>query len=296
VRKLGEGSRLNTDDRTVLEYHAPETLLARNLIEKNQEAIAALRAGALPGSVQAADVPATLLEGARTALDLQDEANARRFVEALQKLPESVGGDIVEGRFDLLNGEAAKAKEKFLAALKLDAGSDEAMSELATAEDRGGEKQEARDVVDRMLQREPGNLEALTQEMEFAVDRGDYRVALLAQLARMKVMPEPGAAEYCRLGAIWMKVKNLTEAEKVLQTGVEKNPYSYACLLAMGEVYRETGRYASARETFGKLVRLYPDLGVDVYKALAEVDVELGKKVEAEEVVRKEERMFPGEK
>jgi spermidine synthase len=291
VRKLGEGSVLNTDDRTLLEYHAPRTLLARDLFTENQAAIARLRRGPLPGNLAASDVQRSLLAGVETALDLKDEANAQKFVELLQKQPESVAGDIAQGRLDLLRGSLKEARAELQAALKLDANSAEAMHWLGRVDERSGEKNEARDLVDRILAREPGNLEALTDEMEFAADRGDYRVALIAQLARMKTMPEVEAAEYCRLGAIWMKLGNLPEAEKALETGIRKDPYKYACNLALGEIYRETGRKALARETFEKLVRWYPDADLDVYIALAEVDETLGDREAAEEVRRKGERV-----
>ena len=294
VRKLGEGSVLNTDDRTLLEYHAPRTLLSRDLLTENQAAIAQLRRWPLPGNLAVSDVQQSALAGVETALDLKDEANAQRFVGLLQKQPESLAGDIAQGRLDLLRGSLKEARAELELALKLDANSAEAMHWLARVDQQSGEKGEARDLVDRILAREPGNLEALTDEMEFAADRGDYRVAVIAQMARMKTMPEVEAAEYCRLGAIWMKLGNLAEAEKMLETGIRKDPYKFACNLALGEIYRETGRKALARETFERLVRWYPDADVDVYMALAEVDEALGDREAAEEVRRKGERVVGG--
>jgi spermidine synthase len=293
VRKLGEGSVLNTDDRTLLEYHAPRTLLAKDLFTENQAAIARLRTGPLPASLAPGKTQPALLAGVQTALDLNDEANAQRFVDALLQQPESVATDIAQGRLDLLRGSWKEARAELEAALRLDPNSTEAMHWLARVEEKSGEKNEARDTVDRILARDPGNLDALTDEMEFAADRGDYHVAVFVQLARMKTMPEVEAAEYCRLGAIWMKLGNLPEAEQVLETGLRRDPYKYACNLALGEIYRETGRNALARETFEKLVRWYPDADVDVYMALAEVDEAMGDCKAAEEVRRKRERVSP---
>jgi tetratricopeptide (TPR) repeat protein len=233
-----------------------------------------------------------LLAGMETALDLEDVRNAERFVEALKKEPETVDGDIDQGRLDLLRGRLVQAQEKLEAALKLDVGSTEAMHWLARVEEKRGETSEARNLVDKILARDPGNLVALTDEMEFAANRSNYAVAALAQMARMKRMPEVEAAEYCRLGAIWLKLKNLPQAEQALGIGLGKDPYSYSCILAMGEVYRKTGRTAEARESFEKLLRWYPDGDPEVYEALAELEEQMGDRHAAWNTRKKKRRIF----
>lgn len=299
VRKLGEGSVRNTDDRTLLEYHAPRTLLEGGLLSRNEEVIGRLKTRVLPWGVgdqrttpSDPEAQRELLAGMKTALDLEDVPNAQRFVDALKNGPETVDGDVGEGRLELLRGNLVEAQEKLEAALKLDAGSMEAMHWLARVEEKRGEKSEARNLVDEILARDPGNLEALTDEMEFAADRNNYTVAALAQMTRMKIMPEVEAAEYCRLGALWMKLRNLTAAEQVLGMGLQKDSYSYSCNLAMGEVYRETGRTAEARESFEKLLRWYPDGDPQAYEALAELEEKMGDQDAALNTRRKRERIF----
>jgi len=294
VRRLGKGSRRNTDDQTLLEYHAPRTLLADGLLLQNHEVLGRINTGVLPWGTTTSDPEAQreLLAGMKTALDLEDVPNAQRFVDALKNGPETVEGDVGEGRLELLRGNLVQAQEKQEAALKLDAGSMEAMHWLARVEEKRGEKSEARDLVDKILARDPGNLEALTDEMEFAADRSNYTVAALAQMTRMKIMPEVESAEYCRLGAIWMKLRNLTEAEQVLGMGLQKDSYSYSCNLAMGEVYRETGRTAEANESFEKLLRWYPDGDPQAYEALAELEEKMGDQDAASNTRRKRERIF----
>jgi spermidine synthase len=293
VRELGEGSVLNTDDHTVLEYHAPQTLLARDLFAGNQAMISQLRTGALPGNLDKAEAGPSLEAGVQTALDLNDTANAQRFVSVLNSQPGSVAGDIAQGRLALAQGQFAEAESDLEGALKLDGGSTEAMHWLATAENRSGDATDARLLVDKILESQPGNLTALNDEIEFAADREDYRVALIAQLARMKVLGDPPASEYCRLAAIWIKLGNLTEAEPSLLRGVAKDPYSYACNLELGEVYRQTGRLSQAQQHLEKVLRFYPDSDVTVYKSLAGVYFSLGDKQAAQAILRKGRRVFP---
>ena len=293
VRKLAEGSTLNTDDRTLLEYHAPQTVLTRGLSDANQELITRFRNGPLPTNLEPSEVQHALEGGSLTALDLSDEANTRNFVRALESQPESTPRYIVQGRFALMQGALTDARSFFEAAIKRDPDSPEAMHWLAVTEHRRGEDSSARLRVDEILKRHPQFLPALTDEMEFAADRKDFRIALLAQLNRMAVMPDAPASEYCRLGAIWMKIPNLAEAEPVLLRGVLKDPYSYACNLELGELYSETGRFPLARQHFELVVRFYPDYDPAVFRALAGVHVALGDSHSAMATLRKGLRLFP---
>ena len=115
----------------------------------------------------------------------------------------------------------------------------------------------------------------------------------LAQLNRIAAMPDPAASEYCRLGAIWMKISNLAEAEPVLLRGALKDPYSYACHLELGELYRETGRFPLARQHFELVVRFYPDYDPTIFRSLAGVYVALGDSRSAKATLRKGLRLFP---
>ena len=293
VRKLAEGSTLNTDDRTLLEYHAPQTVLAPGLADANQELITQFRKGPLPANLDPSEVQRALEGGSLTALDLNDEANVRNFVRALESHPESTPRYIVQGRFALMQGALTDAKSFLEAAIERDPDSPEAMHWLAVAEHRSGDDTSARSRVDEILKRHPRFLPALTDEMEFAADRKDFRIALLAQLNRMAVMPDPPASEYCRLGAIWMKMPNLAEAEPVLLRGTLKDPYSYACHLELGELYRETGRFSLARQHFELVVRFYPDYDPTIFRSLAGVYVALGDSHAAMATLRKGLRLFP---
>jgi spermidine synthase len=295
VRRLGEGSVLNTDDRTVLEYHAPRTLLARDLLAANQAMIAQLRTGALPANLDKGEVGRSLEAGVQTTLDLNDTANAQRFVNELKSQPETVAGYIAQGRLALAQGQLADAQSDLEGALKLDPGSTEAMHWLATAENRDGQASKARLLVDQILGSQPGNLTALDDEIELAADRGDYRIALIAQLVRMKVLGDPPASEFCRLAAIWIKLGNLGEAEPSLLRGVAKDSYSYACNLELGELYRQTGRLSEAQQHLERVLRFYPDSDVTVYKSLAGVYFALGDKQSAQAILRKGRRVFPGD-
>jgi spermidine synthase len=293
VRKLAEGGILNTDDRTLLEYHAPQTVLASGLSSANQELITQFRGAPLPANLEPSEVQRALECGALTALDLGDTANVSNFLKALESQPESALHLVFQGRLALMQGALPEAKYFLDAALKLDPDSPDTMHWLAIAEYRSGEDSAARARVTDILKRYPHFLPALTDEMDFAADRKDYRIALLAQLNRMSVMTDPPASEYCRLGAIWMKMSKLAEAEPILLKGTSKDPYSYACHLDLGELYRETGQLPLARQHFELVVRFYPDYDPSIFRSLAGVYFALGDSRAAGAILHKGLRVFP---
>jgi len=294
VRTLAQGAPHNTDDRTLLEYHAPKTLLRPDLFAENQIMINQLRTGPLPGPLDKSEFTRAMEAGVRTALDLNDPTNAQRFLSALQtQQPESASAAVAQARLDLLRGALTDAKASLETALTLDSDSPEAMHWLVIARSRDGQATEARSLVDEILKRHPDNLDALTDQMELAAERKDFRLALVAQMARMKVLGDPPPFEYCRLGSIWIKMANLVEAELTFLRGTLKDPYSYACSLGLGELYRASGRLALARQYLEKIIREYPNADPNNYKSLADVYSSLGDVASAKGILRKGHRVFP---
>ena len=293
VRKLGVGRALNTDDRTLLEYHAPETMLMRGLSDANEELITQFKTKPLPANLEPAEVRRAVDAAAETALDLNDTRNAKSLIGILESQPGSAQGYVARGRFAMLQGNLPDAKSFLAKALATDSGSPQAMHWLAVAEHRSGDDASAQLHVSQILQRHPGFLPALEDEMLFAADRKDFQVALRAQLQRMALMSDPPASEYCRLGAIWMRMSNPTAAEPVFLKGTLKDPYSYACHLGLGELYRETGRFSLARLHFEWVVRFFPDADATIFRSLAGVYVVLGDMKSARSSLRKGRRIFP---
>jgi tetratricopeptide (TPR) repeat protein len=293
VRKLGKGSALNTDDHTLLEYHAPETMLSRGLSDANEELITQFQTGPLPANLELSEVERAVDAGAETALDLNDMRRAKSLVGILESQPASAQGYVAQGRFALLQGNLPDAKSFLAKALAVDSASPQAMHWLAVAEHRSGDDASAQLHVSQILQRRPAFLPALEDEMLFAAGRRDFKVALRAQLQRMALISDPPASEDCRLGAIWMKMSNPTAAQSVLLKGTLKDPYSYACHLELGELYRETGQFPLARQHFEWVLRFFPDADATIFRSLAGVYVVLGDMKSARSILRKGRRIFP---
>ena len=293
LRQLAADSTLNTDDRTVLEYRAPRTLLEPGLDDVDQKLIAHFRATPLPPHMKPQDAASALEAGLDTALDLHDASAAEAFLAALESRPEDTRLDVAKGRLALLNGSISQAKTAFENALKLDAQSADASYWLATAERRSGDDAAALSEIDELLRSHPKFLPALEAQMELAAARQDFQNALSAQLKRIALMPNPPAYEYGRLGSLWLETSNFTEAESTLLKGLSKDSYCYACHFELAELYLRLGNYPLARENFQWVVRFFPNADATAFRALVAIDVLLKDPRKARAVLDEGLRLFP---
>ncbi|MGA8232488.1 MAG: fused MFS/spermidine synthase [Candidatus Acidiferrales bacterium] len=293
LRQLAAASTLNTDDRTILEYDAPRTLLAHGLSEANQVLIGRFRGGPLPPNLDPGETAAALKAGVGVDLDLNDSLGTQRFLAALDSQPDSAEREMALGRFSMGQNFLKDAHSALQAAVGLAPHSPEALHWLAVADHRMGQEAAADLLLAQILAANPTDAQALTDRLEFAADRNDFQTALYTQLDRMVLMGDPPASEYCRLGAIWEKIPNLAEAEPVLLKGLSKDPYSYACHLELGELYREEKLLAPARQNFEWVVRFFPELDPTIFRSLAGIDLMLGDRRAARAALNEGRRMFP---
>jgi len=293
LRQLAAGSTPNTDDRTILEYDAPRTLLAHGLTEANQELIGRFRSGPLPPNLDGAETAAALKAGVGVDLDLNDSFSTQKFLAALDLQPDSLEREMALGRFSLSQNFLKDAHTALQAAVGIDPRSPDALHWLAVADHRMGQDAAADILLAQILAANPSDQQALTDRLAFAVDRNDFRTALYTQLDRMVVMGDPPASEYCRLGAIWEKIPNLAEAEPVLLRGISKDPYSYSCHLELGELYREEKQLGPARKNFEWVVRFFPELDPTIFRSLAGIDLMLGDRRAARATLNEGRRLFP---
>ncbi len=236
---------------------------------------------------------AALNAGVAVDLDLSDSLGTQKFLAALDLFPDSPEREMALGRFSMSQNFLKDAHIALQAAVGLAPHSPDALHWLAVADHRMGQEAAADLLLAQILAANPTNPEALTDRLEFAADRNDFQTALYTQLDRMVLMGDPPASEYCRLGAIWEKIPNLAEAEPVLLKGLSKDPYSYACHLELGELYREEKQLAPARQNFEWVVRFFPELDPTIFRSLAGIDLMLGDRRAARATLNEGRRLFP---
>lgn len=296
VRKLADHSPRNTDDKTLLEYHAPQTLLKHSLGDENLKLVASVRPPLPPPELDQRDTEAALTSGVMTALDLGDTTNAALFLNSPAFPRDSAAGLLANGRLALAQGDVHRAESELQQAARLDPKSPEPQHWLAVTEHRLGKDEYAQLLINGVLAEYPQFLPALRDKTQFAIDRADFQTALHTELEKIDLMDDPPASEYCRLGVLLIKLTHVVAAEAALQKGLQKDPYSYACHLALGELNLETGKYPQARQTFEWLVRFFPDVDPATYRSLVGVDLMLGDLKAARFALNKARRIFPDDK
>jgi spermidine synthase len=293
VRRIAAGSVLNTDDRTLLEYHAPRALLNRSLVDSNARLLADHREGLLPTNLNPSETRRALEAGAETNLRLPNQTDAVAYLKALENEPPSSNLEILRGQVQLSDDHIDAAQAHFENAARLDPDSLAALHWLAVVAHDKKEEASADLRVSQILQRDPKFQAALVDRVKFARDREDWPSAVAAQATLIKAARNSPAIEFCRLGEFLLRTQNLAEAEKAFLTGVAVDPYSYSCNRNLAELYRQTGLMDRAHQRLDFIVRLFPDADPTIYTSLFTVDTALGDHAAAAAAIQKGRRLFP---
>jgi len=292
VRNLAADGNRNTDDRTLLEYHAPRAMVGKTRTAELMATVKRFQNGLLPVELNASETRVALEAAAESSLDLHMGRSAE-YVRALDAETPTASLEIVRGRLALRENRIAEAITHFSRATMLEPQSAKAMYWLALAKHATPGDSEGDTLLTRILQRDPKNLLALASRVEFARERRDWLASAQAQVEHMAAMKVPPASEFCTLGGLWARAGNLASAEEALRAGLQREPYSYMCHRELGEMDRVKGRLAAAQENLEFVVRFYPEADSGTYLSLALVYRAQGHPNRAREILKKGRRIFP---
>jgi predicted Zn-dependent protease len=294
LRKFSSGAQINTDDRTLLEYHAPRSLLAKGLEDKNRDAILREQKNILPENFPPDARDAALAASAATSINQDDADGADRFLRALDNRPATAGIDTIRGRAALAHSQYPSAFRAFDAALAMDPGSLEAAWGLAETDRRFGNNDKAREALQRILQRDPANLRALESLAKLDVDFSRWAEAEDLQRRLIAADPHAGAAARAELAEILLRGDKLDEAYRAMRDCLAQDPYNYQTHLNLGELLARQQKWADARQHLEFVMRYFPDEDEKIYPLLFQADQALGDPSAAAKAVRFGLRIFPG--
>ncbi|HTA56516.1 MAG TPA: fused MFS/spermidine synthase [Candidatus Baltobacteraceae bacterium] len=295
VRKLGAGSVLNTDDRTLLEYHAPRSLLDTSLADKNLKMLQQQRTRLLPANLDPAESRRVLLGMAETHFALGDNLIMPSLLGALENEPASAELEILRGQVALEQNQLDAARRHFESATALDANSLEAKHWLAVTAHRQNDRKTSEKLIAEILERDPRFQPALTDRVRFATDFQEWPTAIAAQEALLNATDKPAAIEYCRLAEFLLTTQQPSEAEKAFLRGNLVDPYNYACNRDLAELYRQTGHKDRALKYLEIVEKFFPDVDPALYVSLASVNESLGDHGAARRALQKGARIFPND-
>jgi len=296
LRKFSSGAPINTDDRTLLEYHAPRALLARGLEDKNRDAIIAQQKDPLPTDFAPAAPgarDAALAAAATTSANQDDAAGADRFLRPLENRPVTASIALIRGRAALNHANYPSAFRAFDAALAIDPNSLEAAWGVAEADRHFGNNEKARAELERILARDPQNLRALESLERLDADFSRWAEAEALQRRLLSSDPHPSAAARGELGEILLREDKQEEAYRAMQARLAEDPYDYQMHFDLGGLLVQQKRWQEARTHLEFVMRFYPDEDARTYPLLVQADQALGDSLAAAKALRFGLRLFP---
>jgi len=293
LRKFSSGAQFNTDNQTLLEYHAPRSLLVHGLEDKNRDVILREQKNPLPGDFPPDARDAALAAAAATSVNQEDADGAERFLRALDNRPVTARIATIRGRAALAQPNFQSAFRAFNAALAIDPNSLEAAWGLAEAERHIGDNETARQAFQRILARDPRNLAALESLVKLDKDFSRWAEAEELQRRFLAANPQASAAARAQLAEILMREDKQDEAYQAMLDCLALDPYNYQTQLNLGEMLARQKKWAEARPHLEFVMRYFPDEESAIYPLLFQADQALGDPSAAAKAARFGLRLFP---
>jgi spermidine synthase len=293
LRRLLAGAELNTDDNSLLEFHAPRTLLQHGLVDENINLVWGARTARLPRDIRVEDAHRTLLEATETALQLDDRARTADFLKGLAQEPPTADLELLRARLAQARGVYDDARVHFQAALHLDPHALRAARGLADVARLTNDLDSAELLYRQILARDPENLPAMAGLVKVLDSKHQWADGAAWLARKLKLDPDPDASEFALLGDFLGHLSRLGDAEEMYREAIRREPYSYSGHRGLGDVGRAERQWISARENYEFVVRYFPGSASGVYLALSEVYRNLGEERRARATLRKGLRIFP---
>ncbi len=293
LRKFSAGAEINTDDRTLLEYRAPRSLLVHGLEDKNRTAVLLEQRDPLPADVPADLRDDALADAAATSVNQDDADGADRFLLALGNGPVASRIPILRGRAALARSNYRVAFHAFDAALAIDPNSLEAAWGLAETDRHFGNNEKARAALQGILSVNRNYLPALRSLVKLDVDFSRWAEAEESQRRLIGEDPNAGADALAQLAEIYLHEDKQDDAYTALLDALAADPYNYQAHFDLAQFLAQRKRWADARRHLEFVMRFYPDQDEEVYPLLFQADMALGDSSAAAKAVRFGLRVFP---
>ncbi len=295
LRKFASGARINTDDLTLLEYHAPRSLLVHGLEDKNRAALLDEQNDLLPGDIPPDQRDAALVAAVNLLLHSISTIPIALIISCMRStiVPVTAAIAVVRGRVALAHSNFQTAFRSFDAALAIDPGSIDAAWGFAETDRRFGNNEKARQEFARILERDPKHQGSLESLKDLDVDFSRWPEAESLQLRLIAATPNAKAADYAKLGEIYFRAGDLARAYAAMQESLLRDPYNFQAHVNLGQLLALQQKWGEARKNLEFVERYFPDEDATIYVYLYHADVALEDPRAAEEALRFGLRIFP---
>jgi tetratricopeptide (TPR) repeat protein len=295
LRTFAATGRINTDDRTLLEYSAPRSLLVRGLDGENLRELYQTQKNPLPDGISGEVHDEMAAESATTALNSQNMNDADRFVAALGTGAKGLDADIARGRAAIAHKDYDSAAKDYDAALASSPDSIDAAWGRAEVNRLTAKLDLAHEQLLAILQKDPANLRALASLEQLYGDTGHSSEAADTQRQLIAANPRASADDYAELGEMLKRAGKLDDAITAMKDCLARDPYNFQTNLNLGQIYDVQKKYLDARRRLEFVQRFFPDVDSQTYSLLYEVDTALGDSKAAADAVHFGLSLFPND-
>jgi len=295
LRKFAAAGRIDSDDRTSLEYSAPRSLLVQGLDDKNLLELHETQPKVELDGFSSDRRNSVLAASTVTALNAGDVADADRFVSAFNSDSPTPDNEIARGRDAIAHDDYSSAARAFGIALVADPNSLTAAWGLAEVNRLAGNRDLASQQFLHVLERNPDDLRTLGSLEQLYSDTSRPSEAAETQRRLIKADPHADADAYAELGEMLKRAGKLDEAVAAMNECLARDPYSFETHLNLGQIFDFQKKYSASRENLEFVQRFFPDADSQPYFLLYEVDNALGDPRAASEAVRFGIQLFPND-
>jgi spermidine synthase len=295
LRNYATAGRIDTDDRTSLEYSAPHSLLVRGLDDENLRELYETQAKVDLAGIASDQRNSVLAASASTALNGGDIADADRFVSALNHDSTTSEDEISRGRDAIAHADYDSAARAFGIALAADPNSVAAAWGLAEVNRLSGKLDRANQQFLHVLERNPDDLRTLGSLEQLYSDTSHPIEAAEIQRRLIRADPRAGADAYAELGEMLKRAGKLDEAVAAMNECLARDPYNFQSHLNLGQILDFQKKYHDSRKNLEFVRRFFPDVDSQTYALLYEVDSAIGDSKAATEAVRFGIHLFPND-
>jgi cellulose synthase operon protein C len=194
---------------------------------------------------------------AEIKLESKDVSGAEQTLKNLaQNAPRSVEAHTVLASFYTSQNRLAEAENELRQALAIAPNSETALAQMATLDFALGKKEEAEQTYKHLSGSGDKSFQSLYGLFLFQTGRKEEAIREFDRLA--KADPADRSAR-TRLIAAYLSSNRKGEAEKVLETALQKNNRDLDALLQRGELYLADRKYAQAEADFNQVLHLKPN-------------------------------------
>lgn len=298
VRRFAQTDRRNSDDHPLLEFHAPRQLFKETRV-LNVSLLYDSKDGLVPPGAELGDLEAVYSALVEPFLDMERPSLAAQAVGVLSQVERSSDASLqlalAQTSFD--RGDLHGAEEDLQKASMLAEPGSKTMATVhelwGLLRQRQGDEDGAIDHFKLSAQAEPRRQLVLRRLAEIYGKRQDWVNGAHWMEQYVATGPLALGHQYGTLGDYYLANQDLPNALRVLQTGVEIDPYTYWVHFRRARLFEEQKQNVEAIQEYEIAAHYGFDRDPEVYTRLANLYKEEGRGGDALDLLRKGTRIFP---